>query len=154
VYYIALRDATDSQVIRRLCQQILRDEDEHVRFQCERLAILRRNHGALRVVLKQFFQRVFFGGTCLVFWWKHAPVMRAGGFGFFSFRRMALEKFRVAARLMDPRRYRFGVDVVPGRGAADRRCVKEKDTSQQATFSPVAKEKTETLDLGGKWLEL
>src|SRR5689334_9746190 len=42
VYYIAVRAATDSPPLRRLCDQILQDEVEHIYFQCERLAILRR----------------------------------------------------------------------------------------------------------------
>lgn len=42
VYYDALRDATASPVLRRLCDQICADELAHVEFQTERLAILRR----------------------------------------------------------------------------------------------------------------
>ena len=41
VYYAALREATGSTVLRCLCDQILRDERQHVRFQCDYLAILR-----------------------------------------------------------------------------------------------------------------
>ena len=42
VYYAALREATHAPVLRRLCDQILADEVQHVRFQAERVAILRR----------------------------------------------------------------------------------------------------------------
>ena len=41
VYYAALGKATASPVLRRICEQILQDEVEHVRFQSERLALLR-----------------------------------------------------------------------------------------------------------------
>src|SRR3954462_13033557 len=37
VYYRVLREATQSVVLRRLCDQILSDEDAHVRFQCGHL---------------------------------------------------------------------------------------------------------------------
>jgi rubrerythrin len=40
VYYAVLREATRSVVLRRLCDQILSDEDAHVRFQSERLGAL------------------------------------------------------------------------------------------------------------------
>src|SRR5262249_5205482 len=43
VYYAAVRAATQSAVLRRVCEQLLKDEVRHVRFQCERLAILRRH---------------------------------------------------------------------------------------------------------------
>ncbi len=43
VYYKAIQKATNSPVLRQLCQQILRDEVKHIRFQYERLAILHRN---------------------------------------------------------------------------------------------------------------
>ena len=41
VYYRALLAATGSQVLRRLCVQILCDETHHVRFHCDRLGLLR-----------------------------------------------------------------------------------------------------------------
>ena len=48
VYYPALREATCSVVLRRLCDQISRDEIQHVRFQSEQLALLRTTRGADR----------------------------------------------------------------------------------------------------------
>ncbi len=44
IYYGAIRRATLSPVLRRICEQILADEVAHIRFQCERLAILHRRH--------------------------------------------------------------------------------------------------------------
>ena len=49
VYYAALREATHAPVLRRLCDQILADEVQHVRFQAERVAILRRGKSAPRL---------------------------------------------------------------------------------------------------------
>jgi hypothetical protein len=45
VYYLALRRATGSRVLRAICRRVLADEAAHVRFQAERLAILRRRQG-------------------------------------------------------------------------------------------------------------
>src|SRR5204863_9873627 len=64
VYYAALRDSTTSNVIARLCDQILSDEVQHVRFQCERLAILRARRSWLTVWFKGALQTHFFTGTC------------------------------------------------------------------------------------------
>jgi 4-hydroxy-3-methylbut-2-enyl diphosphate reductase len=47
VYYNAIRRATRSPVLRRICEQILVDEAPHIRFQCERLAILHRKRSRL-----------------------------------------------------------------------------------------------------------
>jgi hypothetical protein len=108
VYYAALREATRSSVLRRLCDQILADEVQHVRFQCERLAILRARHVKLTVWLKGTLQRTFFAGTCWVVWWKHRHALRAGGFSYRSFRRSARAEMNEAIRLMNPRNYIFG----------------------------------------------
>jgi hypothetical protein len=105
VYYDALRDASQSIVLRQLCNQILRDEAQHVRFQCERLAILRHGGRGWIVTLKQAFHRFFMTGTCIVFWWKHAAAMRAGGYGLWKFLRAIRRRFRHALHLADPRHY-------------------------------------------------
>jgi hypothetical protein len=137
VYYAALRDATSSRALRRLCDQILRDEDEHVRFQCERLAILRRHRSRPVLFVKRILQRFFFTGTCCVFWLKHRRAMRAGGYGAIAFGRSARRHFRSAIHLMDPRRYRFA-----------------KEASAPAAKAPERSPEPADLDLSGKWLEL
>jgi len=116
VYYAALRRATRSEVLRRLCDQILRDEDFHVRFQCERLAILRARRSRFTVWAKGAVQRWFFAGTCRVVWWKHRHALRAGGFSYRSFRRAARREMLAAVRLMDPANYVMG-PVVDAREA-------------------------------------
>ena len=51
VYYAALREATGSLVLRRLCDQLLRDEEAHVRFQCAQLRTLRKDRQAIGQLL-------------------------------------------------------------------------------------------------------
>ena len=81
VYYQALREATSSRLLRRLCDQILRDEAAHVAFQCGMLHRLRqdwrpwRRHGAA------WAQRLFMLGTMGVVWLCHHRVYRAAGYG-------------------------------------------------------------------------
>ncbi len=108
VYYIALRDATASPVLRRLCEQILSDEVQHVRFQCERLAIIRARRSRSTVWLKGALQRWFFGGTSWVVWWKHRHALRAGGFSLRGFRKACRSEMSAAVYLMNPRNYVAG----------------------------------------------
>jgi hypothetical protein len=132
VYYDALRDATRSIVLRQLCNQILRDEEEHVRFQCERLAILRRDRVRWVILLKQSIHRAFMAVTCLVFWWKHGKAVRTGGYGLFAFLRSVRRHFRHALIMADPRHYSFA------------------ETVTVAIVTPPAA----TAEFEGKWLEL
>jgi hypothetical protein len=78
VYYTALRAATDSVILDRLCEQILRDEASHVEFQAEQLANLRARRGQLLYRLTVNAQRMLFLGTCLVVWVFHRCAFEAG----------------------------------------------------------------------------
>jgi hypothetical protein len=109
VYYAALRRATGSAVLRRLCVQVLRDEKQHVRFQCERLAILRRARPAPLLALTHLLDVLLLAGAGLVCWCGHRRVLRAGGLGFVRFWREARRQFRTACRQKDPRCYSASV---------------------------------------------
>jgi hypothetical protein len=79
VYYAVLREATRSVVLRRLCDQILADEDAHVRFQSEQLWRLRTGRPAPGLALTLGMQRVLYLGTVLVVGVLHRRVIRRGG---------------------------------------------------------------------------
>ena len=81
VYYAALGKATRSPMLGRICARILRDEEAHVRFQSERLAILRRYRSELGMMLTRLLHRALFLGACLVVWRNHDEAMRRGGLG-------------------------------------------------------------------------
>jgi rubrerythrin len=85
VYYAALRDATNSQVLQTLCKQILQDEVRHVEFQAERLGILRVNRNWLLLTMTNALQRFLFWGTCLVVWRFHRKVFLKGGYSFIGY---------------------------------------------------------------------
>ncbi len=104
VYYLALRRATGSVLLRRLCEQLLRDEVRHMRFHAERLALLRRGRARWRVWLAHARHRVLFGGSCLLVWAKHRRALRAGGFGLRSFWRACWGEMGRVLKWMDPRR--------------------------------------------------
>ena len=85
VYYKALRGATNSQVLKILCKQILQDEVKHVEFQAERLGILRAKRNWLLLVTTNGVQRFLFWGTCFVVWTFHRKVFSSSGFSFVEY---------------------------------------------------------------------
>lgn len=84
-YYTALERATGSTLLQSICANILADEDDHLRFQAENLKRLqnsRRSHPSLELVFWHCFQLA----TLLVVWREHGQVLRAGGYGWNTFR--------------------------------------------------------------------
>jgi hypothetical protein len=107
VYYQAIRRATGSLLLRRLCEQLLRDQAKHTRFHSERLAILRKDRAGWKVWLARTGHRLLFAGAGLAVWFKHRRALRAGGLGLVSFLRACRKERKVIFRQMDPRSYRF-----------------------------------------------
>ncbi|MBA3559305.1 MAG: ferritin-like domain-containing protein [Gemmatimonadaceae bacterium] len=105
VYYEALSHATGSPVLRAICQRILADEAEHVRFQAERLAILRSGKRASHIRTACALQRLLFGAAMLVVWYKHAQVLQQGGMPWRIYWRSCWVAFTAAYEKMRPERY-------------------------------------------------
>src|SRR5262249_13381122 len=85
VYYNAIRRATDAAVLRVICAQILSDEVPHLRFQCERLAILFRRRRRFAFHLTMLAQRFCFAAVVVLVWVGHRRALRAGGYGWRRF---------------------------------------------------------------------
>ncbi len=92
IYYAALREATASGLLRKLCDQILDDEAFHIRFQTERINLLRTGQSAWRISLAENLQRILMRGTCRVVWRGHASVLQAGGYEYASFQTACLAR--------------------------------------------------------------
>ncbi|HET7480602.1 MAG TPA: ferritin-like domain-containing protein [Rubrobacteraceae bacterium] len=107
VYYEGLKGATRSLVLRRICERILRDEEAHVRFQSERLAVLRRGRPEPGRKLTGLPHRTLFFGACLVVWKNHGEAMRRGGMDFRGYWLRCWEEFGTAAGMMAPESYTF-----------------------------------------------
>jgi hypothetical protein len=93
VYYVALRDASQSIILRRLCDQILLDEAAHVEFQTEQLARLQHGRAALLLWATRVLHRLLFVGATLVVAGSHRATLCRGGFGFRRFWRACLGEF-------------------------------------------------------------
>ena len=105
VYYEALYHATRSPILRAICQRILTDEAEHVRFQAERLAILRSGKRAVHIQTGYVLQRLLFGAAMGVVWCKHAGVLKHGGMAWPIYWRSCWVAFRAAYEKMRSERY-------------------------------------------------
>ena len=102
VCYRALREVTGCAVLRRLCDQILRDEQAHVEFQSQRLGILRRGRGRAMTGFTHGLHASFMFGTCVMFQPGHGRAMKRGGFGMVRFFASCQHELNEACRLMDP----------------------------------------------------
>lgn len=119
VYYNAIRQATGSQVLRRVCEQILADEVAHIRFQCERLAVLHQQREAWLRTLTLAGHRVLFAAVTLAIWVGHRRALRSGGYSFPRFWRSAWAKMRHAWRLMAPGAYGWAEAASVGEAGND-----------------------------------
>jgi hypothetical protein len=105
VYYVALMRATKSEVLQAICRQILKDEAEHVRFQCERLAILSQSQRPGRKFVRSTFQYVLMAAVLPVVWIRHRRAYIAGGYHFGSFTNDTWRAFQVAMSILSPESY-------------------------------------------------
>ncbi|MCI0703010.1 MAG: ferritin-like domain-containing protein [Planctomycetia bacterium] len=107
LYYAAIRRATGSALLRRICEQILHDEVPHIRFQCERLAIIHQRRNRVFRWMTAAAHRVLFVGITMAVWVGHRRALRAGGFSFRRFWGSAWAQMRKAWRAMNPKVYRW-----------------------------------------------
>jgi hypothetical protein len=113
IYYNAIRQASDCPVLRKVCEQLLADEIPHIRFQCERLAMLLRDRPRWLRALTMVLHRILFTGVTLAIWAGHRRALKAGGYGFGRFWSAAWAKMNHAWRLMNPGNYCWETAPVP-----------------------------------------
>jgi len=85
VYYKGLCQATGSQLLRKICNQILVDEEQHILFQCDALRFLHRRKNRFHRFVVCVWQRTLMTGTIIVVWHCHKKVLRKGGYYFWKF---------------------------------------------------------------------
>lgn len=107
IYYQALRDATESQTLRAICEQILVDEQLHVQFQSQRLAILQHSRTRSGLRLGMWARRSLLAGTLPLVWFNHRHALRAGKFGLLRFWKQCWNVYFISERIADPSRYNW-----------------------------------------------
>ena len=85
IYYPALYTATNSAVLRAICQQLYRDEAVHVVFQSEQLAKIRASRSAPEIWATAILHRILFYPTALLVALSHGAVIRRSGLRRLSF---------------------------------------------------------------------
>jgi len=85
IFYKALASATMSELLKKICKQVLDDEDQHIAFQCYTLSILYSRKGRIRKFLSRAWNQVLMVGTIFIVWTQHYRVLKAGGYSFTSF---------------------------------------------------------------------
>jgi len=93
VYYKALKLSTDSVVLQQLCDQILSDEEMHIRFQSEAISQFYADRSVFINKLINYTKRIFLEGTMMVVWQGHHKVLHGAGYDFFKFRKECLIEF-------------------------------------------------------------
>jgi hypothetical protein len=79
IFYQALKDATECQLLQQICTDILIDEAYHITFQTERLAAIFGNRTNSGKVWRRCFYKGFFYSTSAVVWFAHKKLFKAGG---------------------------------------------------------------------------
>jgi len=102
VYYLVIRQATDSVILRTLCDQILRDELRHVQYQSQQLARLRQDRGMLGNAATVLFQRALCFGATMIVALTHRRAIRRGGLSFHDWWRSCWAEFDEAFAVGSP----------------------------------------------------
>lgn len=93
-YYTALRDATDSVILKTICKQILRDELMHIRFQSRALRYMRVRRSGWQRRRDALWARMCLHAAAEVVWFSHNEVLRKGGFDYLRYKAVCREYFR------------------------------------------------------------
>jgi hypothetical protein len=82
IFYLALKDATNCELLKSICDDILVDEAYHITFQTERLAIIFSGKTSFSKAWRRIFYRYFFYGVSALVWFAHRKLFKAGGNSF------------------------------------------------------------------------
>lgn len=100
VYYKALKNATRSGILQKICHQILLDETMHLAFQCDTLKVIYKNKTAFGLFISGWAHRILMTGTILVVWLFHSNVLKAGGYSLVGYFKETWNEFKKCERMM------------------------------------------------------
>ena len=80
IYYKALQEATQSPLLQKICEQILKDEHQHLYFQIDRLRQLQQHRKRWQQNASNFGNYLFLMLTILVVWLDHRRVFHRSGY--------------------------------------------------------------------------
>lgn len=106
VFYQCLHDATECELLKTICRDIILDEALHIKFQNERMAIIFKEKRFYNRVLSMLFYGTLFFGTVHAIWFGHRKVFKAGGVEFSEFMRQMCYKIFGTIRFIHRREER------------------------------------------------
>ena len=93
-YYDALKRSTGSEVLRAICEKIIRDEAAHVSYESDLILRLRASQPHARRLAARALHAFLFNGTAVVVYFDHRAVLKAGGYGSKRFLACCRDDFR------------------------------------------------------------
>jgi len=93
IFYQSLKDATNCELLKQICNDILVDEAYHITFQTERLAIIYEGKNNFSKAWRRVAYKYFFYATSLLVWIAHRSLFKAGGNSFDSYSRKMEYKY-------------------------------------------------------------
>ena len=95
IFYRAIKDASSCSLLQQICNDILIDEADHIRFQSERIAIIFSSKKTFGRCMAPLIYSIFFILTSLVVWFAHRKAFVAGGLNLFSYlRKMEFKRIK------------------------------------------------------------
>ena len=79
IFYQCLKKATNCNLLKEICTDILIDEAPHIQFQKERMQIIYNSKPKWQKPLIFYFYMVFFFSTAAIVWFAHRSLFKAGG---------------------------------------------------------------------------
>jgi hypothetical protein len=79
IFYQSLKDATNCNLLKEICTDILIDEAYHITFQTERLAMIFNNKNNFSKFWRVPVYKSFFYFTSLLVWFGYTKLFKAGG---------------------------------------------------------------------------
>ena len=93
IFYQSLKDATNCELLKQICTDILIDEAYHITFQTERLAIIYEGKNNFSKAWRRIVYKYFFNATATLVWVAHRKLFEAGGNSFDSYSRKMEHKY-------------------------------------------------------------
>lgn len=93
IFYQSLKDATNCELLKQICNDILTDEAYHITFQTERLAIIYEGKNNFSKAWRRIVYKYFFYATATLVWAGHRKLFKAGGNSFDSYSRKMEHKY-------------------------------------------------------------
>jgi len=100
VYYRSLRESTNSEILKKICDRILCDEEMHINFQSFTLNEFYGRRSSAGKKFIRIFHKILMTGTTMVVWTYHKRVLKQGGYNFKSYYKAIFEEFNRSDRMI------------------------------------------------------